>query len=163
MADRSIWCEASKLRSNPKVAQWLRHFQRIGLDAARLTIERHLAELVRARELAIAHGQISAAVQAEHHRGKAAGLYEDRFRIASEPSDAELIRLAEETLGEDIAKAIGAALGYSSNEKAGWRLEHDPRRVAGGAPNAQGSRCPLLTDGKGRVGYRRAVLSGRSS
>ena len=47
--------------------------------------------MARARELAIAHGQISPAVQAEHHRGKAAGLYVDRLRLTGVPSDDELI------------------------------------------------------------------------
>jgi phage terminase small subunit len=66
MADRTIWAEASRLRANPKVAAWLRHYQRIGMDEARITIKEHLAELARGREVAYALGQASAAVQAEH-------------------------------------------------------------------------------------------------
>jgi hypothetical protein len=54
------------------------------------TVEAHLT-LARARELALAHGQISAGVQAEHYRGKAAGLYEDRIRLESGPSDNVLL------------------------------------------------------------------------
>ena len=63
-----ISVEASRLRRSPRITLWLRHSQRIGADQARITAENHLAELTRARELAIAHGQISPAVQAEHHR-----------------------------------------------------------------------------------------------
>ncbi|MGZ8399930.1 MAG: hypothetical protein ACXWVI_01320 [Methyloceanibacter sp.] len=74
-------------------------------------MESHLAELARARELAIAHGQISAAVQAEHYRGKAAGLYEDRLRLASGPSDFELIKAIEDILGKELAEEIATALG----------------------------------------------------
>ena len=70
MSKAAIWVEASRLRSNTKVSLWLRHFQRIGMDAAGITIELHLAELARARELAVANGQISAGVQAEHYRGR---------------------------------------------------------------------------------------------
>ena len=53
-----------------------------------VTMETHLAELARMREEAIAHGQISAAVQAEHYRGKASGLDQDRLRLAGGPNDA---------------------------------------------------------------------------
>ena len=109
MADRSIWCEASKLRSNPKVAQWLRCLQRMSLDATRLTLEAHLGELARDRELAIAHSQIRAAVQAEHHRGKPAGLYDDASRVGG-PSDTELLEAIEKLLGNEMAEEIGAAL-----------------------------------------------------
>ena len=71
MSNAAVWVEASRLRKNTKVSLWLRHFQRIWSDRARVTMESHLAELARARELAIGHGQISAGVQAEHYRGKA--------------------------------------------------------------------------------------------
>jgi hypothetical protein len=111
MSQGAISVEASRLRRYPKISLWLRHFQRVGLDQTRIAAENHLAELARARELAIAHGQISAAVQAEHHRGKAAGLYEDRLRLTSGPSDAELMKAIEDLFGKETAAAIGAALG----------------------------------------------------
>ncbi len=69
MADRTLWAEASRLRARPKVSAWLKHFQRIGMQEARCSIGEHLAELAPARELAYAHGQIRAAVQAEATRG----------------------------------------------------------------------------------------------
>ena len=116
MSHGAVWVEASRLRRNTKVSLWLRHFQRIGMDAARITIEGHLAELGRARELAFAHGQISAAVQAEHHRGKAVGLYEnDRLRLTVSMSDGELIKAVEELLGTETAEAISAALSCEFN------------------------------------------------
>jgi hypothetical protein len=111
MSHGAIWVEASRLRRNTKVSLWLRHFQQIGMDAARVTMESHLAELARAREFAIAHGQISAGVQAEHYRGRAAGLYEDRLRLAGGPSDFELIKAIEDTLGRELAEEIATALG----------------------------------------------------
>jgi hypothetical protein len=111
MSNAAVWVEASRLRDNPKVALWLRHYQRIGAEAAQVTMDAHLAELARAREFAIDHGQISAAVQAEHHRGKVVGLYEDRLRLAGGPSDEELLKDIERLLGSETAEAIGAALG----------------------------------------------------
>ena len=111
MSDRTVWSEASRLRANPKVAAWLRYYQRIGMDEARITIGKHLAELARGREVAYALGQASAGIQAEHYRGKAAGLYEDRLSLAVGPSDAELIKAIEDLLGKETADAISAALG----------------------------------------------------
>ena len=42
-------------------------------------------------------------VQAEHHRGKAAGLYEDRLRVTGGPSDADLLKGIEALLGKEVA------------------------------------------------------------
>jgi hypothetical protein len=81
----------------------------MGQGAARLSLETHLAELARARELSIAHRQMAASVQAEHYRGKAAGLYDERLRLR-EPSDAELIK-AIRLVCEETAETIEAALG----------------------------------------------------
>jgi phage terminase small subunit len=111
MSTEAVWVEASRLRSNTKVSLWLRHFQRIGMDEARITIGNHLTELARARELALANGQISAGVQAEHYRGKAAGLYEDPLRLAGGPSDFELIKAIKDALGRELAEEIATALG----------------------------------------------------
>jgi hypothetical protein len=76
----------------------------------------HLTELARGRELALALGQAAAAVQAEHYRGKAVGLYEDRLNISASTSDADLIKAIEDLFGEEISKAIGTALGVSDEE-----------------------------------------------
>jgi len=110
MSNAAVWVEASRLRANPKVSLWLRHCQRIGQDSARLTLEAHLAELARAREEAIACGQIRAGVQAEHYRGKAAGLYEHPLDVTSAPSDEELLTVIEETLGREMAEELRMAL-----------------------------------------------------
>jgi hypothetical protein len=110
MSKRSIWVEASRLRANTKIALWLRHYQRIGRDTARITVETHLAELARSRELALAHGQIAAGVHAEHCRGKVVGLYEKSVGFADTVSDIELLPAIETMLGGDTAQAISAAL-----------------------------------------------------
>jgi phage terminase small subunit len=73
MSQGAIWVEASRLRRSPKISLYLRAVQRIGLEAGLVMMESLLAELARARELAIAQNQIAAGVQAEHYRGKAAG------------------------------------------------------------------------------------------
>jgi hypothetical protein len=112
MNQEAVWVEASRLRRSPKISLWLRHFQRIGMDEARITLQEHLAELARARELALALGQAAAAVQAEHYRGKAVGLYEERIRLTSEPSDDDLIGRIKELFGKEMADEIANALGH---------------------------------------------------
>lgn len=55
----------------------------------------------------------AAAVQAEHYRGKAVGLYEDRLRVSASISDADLVEAIDNLLGAEIAKAVGTKLGVS--------------------------------------------------
>ena len=57
--------------------------------------------------------KLALAVQAEHHRGKAAGLYVDRLRLTGVPSDDELITTLEALLNKEIAEAVKVALGES--------------------------------------------------
>ena len=116
MSQGAISVEASRLRRSPKISLWLRQYQRIAADAAQLTMQTHLAELARAREIAIAHGQIAAGVQAEHYRGRAAGLYNDKLNLQIGPSDAELINAIKEIMGEEAAEAIAAALEGGENQ-----------------------------------------------
>jgi hypothetical protein len=81
---------------------------------ARITLQEHLAELARGREMALALGQASAAVQAEHYRGKAVGLYEDRLHLSASISDADLIGRIEELFGKALAQkvAVANAMGF---------------------------------------------------
>src|SRR4029453_4546670 len=92
MAQNSIWVAASRLRSDTKVALWLRFYRDAALQEGALPFEGHLGELTRLREQALDAKQVAAAVQAEHYRGKAAGLYEDRLRLLSGPRDARMIK-----------------------------------------------------------------------
>ena len=115
MAANSIWVAASRLRSDAKVALWLRHYRLAALQEGTLTLQGHLGELTRLREQALDAKQVAAAVQAEHYRGKVAGLYEDRLRLTSGPSDAELIKSIRALLGDDVAEAISVGLGVSSD------------------------------------------------
>jgi len=105
---------ASVLARDPRVQAWVRHFQRIGLDQAQVTHSAHLAELARLRELAVIEGQISAGVQAEVHRGKASGLYEDRIRLIADQSDSALLAGVAQLLGDSLATELAGELGSDS-------------------------------------------------
>jgi hypothetical protein len=110
-----------------KVALWLRHFQRIGMDKACVTIEAHLVELARARELALMLGQAAAAVQAEHYRGKAVGLYEDRLRVSASISDVELVKAIDNLLGAEIANAIVTQLAVEEEGRREYGRRFTPK------------------------------------
>ena len=113
MSKRTASAEASRLKAHPKISAYLRHAQRIGFERSVVTMEEHLAELVRAREEAIAHGQIGAGVQAEHYRGKAAGLYEEQLSLKSAMSDADLVKAVEQLFDKETTRTISAALGLA--------------------------------------------------
>ncbi len=78
MKPESIWVAASRLRSDNKVALWLQHSKLISLESAGVTFDGHLGELNRLKHVSEASGNMGAAVQAEIHRGKAAGLYVEK-------------------------------------------------------------------------------------
>ncbi len=124
MSKEAIWVEASRLKRNPKVDLWLKSLRLAALDAGLITLEQHLAELARARELALQRGQISAAVQAEVARGKVCGLYEDRVRLVRDTSDEELLKVIEEALGPEVASQIARALGLQIDREGVAQTRH---------------------------------------
>lgn len=87
MLANSIWCNASKLRSDEKVAQWIAQARIAGLGSATVTYEGHLRELERLKELALNAGNLGAAVQAEQIRGKVAGHHVEQVRDVTERHD----------------------------------------------------------------------------
>jgi len=80
--DRTIWAEASRLKNNPEIAAWLSAARKAGLGSAKVTLEGHVSELERLREIAIDSGNVGAAVQAEQLRGKASGHYTENLNIS---------------------------------------------------------------------------------
>ena len=87
MQQNSIWTCASRLRNSDKVSSWLQAARMAHLGSARLTLDSHMQELERLRELAAATGNYGAAVQAEQLRGKAAGHYVEKFEDVTKGTD----------------------------------------------------------------------------
>jgi hypothetical protein len=110
MKQISIDANASKLLANTKIALCIRSIQRMGFEQASITRESHLTELARMRELAVENQQISAGVQAEHYRGRVAGLYNDKLSLTVGPSDEALLAQLANMLGESTTKLIEQAL-----------------------------------------------------
>jgi hypothetical protein len=76
---------AAKVRANPAVASALAAASAVIAAQAGLSRESHLADLERLRDLAVQQGQLSAAITAEHHRGKVGGFYVDKVALSFKP------------------------------------------------------------------------------
>ena len=112
MLANTIWSAASNLRHDTKVAAWLTAARTANLGSAKVTLEGHVAELERLREIALSTGNVGAAVQAEQLRGKAAGHYVEQIRDVTETDPLktleELSRLSPE-LARKLAEQEGVA------------------------------------------------------
>ncbi len=114
MLATSVHCEASKLRSHPKISQWISLGRRQAMARGTITLEGHLAELESLKEEARSTGNYGAAVKAEELRGKAAGVYlgDESGKLAKVPA-AQLIEIVRQTVGDDIAQVFAHKLGVT--------------------------------------------------
>lgn len=95
----SIWARASALRADDKVGLWLSAARQAHLGSAKVTVENHLAELERLKEIALATGNVGAAVQAEQLRGKVRGHYTEQVSLkVDDPVDSlkEIAKISPE-------------------------------------------------------------------
>lgn len=111
MMDRTVWAEASRLRANRNVAAWLSAARKAGLGRATVTLECHISELERLREIAIDTGNVGAAVQAEQLRGKASGHYSENINLRlDEPTSLldEIRKLSPELADQLQGQHLGS-------------------------------------------------------
>ena len=80
MKPESVWSLASRLMSNVKVMSRVQELRDAAAKEAQVTLEGHLEDLRRLRDIAVEEGQLSAAITAEISRGKAVGLYTDKVQ-----------------------------------------------------------------------------------
>ncbi len=109
MQPSTIWAAASRLRNNCKVSAWISAGRIAGLGTAAATLDNHLHELARLREIAERTGNIGAAVQAEQLRGKAMGHYTEKLDVTVTDIADELREL--ETISPELARAYAAEKG----------------------------------------------------
>lgn len=105
MSNESIWVEASRLRSNTKVALWLQHAKEMALIDISCTREAHLRELERLKALALQNNNMVAAINCEHLRGKVCGLY---VELRADVTPPDPIRTLNEIarLNPELAQAL---------------------------------------------------------
>lgn len=75
---------AKELVDNPKIAARIAELRAPVVEKAGLTLEKHLDDLLRLRNMAVKDAKWSAAIQAEIARGKAAGLYVERTEVTGQ-------------------------------------------------------------------------------
>lgn len=129
-SEATIIADSFKLSRNPQIALFIRLHQRIGLENAAISRDSHLAELARLREIAVENQQVSAGVQAEHYRGRVAGLYNDKLTLAVGPSDDAILSQLAAILGHESAEVIGEALGVKRGSTVNLEASGDSAMLA---------------------------------
>jgi len=81
MKETTINRNAKAMLDNSKIAARLAELRKPAVEKAQVTLETHLNDLKRLRDLAEADLKFGPAVQAEVARGKAAGLYVEKQEI----------------------------------------------------------------------------------
>lgn len=96
MSENAISVEACKMMDAPKIAQRIAELRAPVIARAQITLEQHLSDLKRLRDLAEASEKFGPAVQAEMARGKASGLYVDKTELTGK--DGKPIEVVNPTL-----------------------------------------------------------------
>lgn len=80
MKPETVRNNAYKLLCDNDISTMVESLRNQAAQKAMVTLESHLADLARLRDLAEEDGQFSAAITAEISRGKAVGLYTERLK-----------------------------------------------------------------------------------
>lgn len=82
MRPSSVNRSAKELLDNPKITARLQELRQPAVERAQVTLEQHLNDLKRLRDLAEASEKYGPAIQAEVARGKASGLYVEKTELS---------------------------------------------------------------------------------
>ena len=74
--------KAKELLDNGKITARLDEIKKPVVEKAQITLESHLEDLMRLRNLAVQKEQIAAAISAEIARGKAAGIHVEKSQLS---------------------------------------------------------------------------------
>lgn len=110
----SVFQKASSLQSMPKIQEWLSAYRMAALDDMLTTADKHIAQLARIRELALAAGDYKAAGVAEVSRGKVSGLYQSTLVVEHRANDSSLVDALTRALGADTAQQLASQLGIKA-------------------------------------------------
>ena len=112
MKPDSIWCNASKLASSTKVAQWLAYLKVNQITEAVYTKEEHLKDLAEAARWCKEHRAPSAYVTAIECLGRCSGHYVEKSEITHiEQADKDMLDKLEQMLGPEARRAAERRLG----------------------------------------------------
>lgn len=91
----SVWREAAKLESHPKIQQWLMSLRAAAVEEGLYGLQEHLQELTALKQAAEEAGNFGAAASCVQAKGKALGLYVERSEV-SVTKDADLFALLDQ-------------------------------------------------------------------
>lgn len=121
----TVWCEASKLKTSPKVSQWIRALTLSQMDRLEDTREQYLADLKADIEEAKASGNYGAAATLRTSQGKVLGYYIDRKEVTTTRTD-------EITILKDIASdGSKESIAYALKEAKSLGLEKELKEALG--------------------------------
>jgi len=112
MKPDSIWCNASKLASSTKVAQWLAYLKATQITEALYTKEKHLEDMAEAARACKENKSWSAYVKAVESLGRCAGHYVDKSEITHiKGTDKDMLDKLENVLGLEARREAEQRLG----------------------------------------------------
>jgi len=112
MKPDSIWCNASKLASSTKVAQWLAYLKATQITEALYTKEKHILDMAEAARACKENKAWAAYVKATESLGRCAGHYVDKTEITHiKSADKDLLDRLENMLGPEARREAAQRLG----------------------------------------------------
>ena len=112
MKPDSIWCNASKLASSTKVAQWLAYLKATQISEAIYTKEAHILDMAEAARACKENKAWSAYVKAVESLGRCAGHYVDKSEITHiKGTDKDMLDKLENVLGLEARREAEQRLG----------------------------------------------------
>jgi len=115
MKPDSIWCNASKLASSTKVAQWLAYLKANQITEALYTKEQHRKDLADAARWCKEHKAPSAYVKAIECLERCSGHYVEKSHVTHvQRTDQELLDKLEAMLGPEARRVAEQRLGIKS-------------------------------------------------
>ena len=112
MKPDSIWCNASKMASSTKVAQWLAYLKATQINEAIYTKEAHILDMAEAARACKEAKAWSAYVKAVESLGRCAGHYVDKSEITHiKGTDKDMLDKLENVLGLEARREAEQRLG----------------------------------------------------
>jgi len=102
---RTVVERACRLMMEAEVKERVQEMRRQMVEDSKLTLEKHIAELERLKEIALQNGKFEAAINAEVNRGKACGLYVTKTEDVTDPMRRALRRMQPAKL-DSVIKAL---------------------------------------------------------
>ena len=109
MKSKTVDEEACAIMKNPTIINRIAELRAPAVRAAGMTLESHLADLQRLRNMAVKDKQYAAAITAETSRGRAAGFYVDKKEIRTgliDGLDFEQLKFVDDAIESALKSSL---------------------------------------------------------